>query len=301
MDNSSNRKQLIAQISKSNKPIKPREIAIDPVIKPLNNIRAVLFDVYGTMLVCRTSKIALSLAKQKGLSLCFEHCGFTDINEHTVEQAAFLLARYVDWDHKTKQQKGIQYPEVDIREILERVLLQLRRERLLGGDINNEIIEKFAVEYECIFNPVYPMPGLEKTLELLQKQFYLGIISNAQFYTSLSLSAFKETRWSEDFKQDLCFWSWKYREAKPSFKLFDDAKQVLSKKYSIPVSQAVYIGNDMLNDILPAHKTGFKTILFAGDSNSLRLGAYETRLAGIKSDCVITSMPQLADCVQAKA
>ena len=57
----------------------------------------------------------------------------------------------------------------------------------------------------------------------------------------------------------------------------------------------LYVGNDMLNDIYPAAKAGFKTALFAGDSRSLRLRKDKPKCKYLSADIVITDLIQLLD------
>ena len=65
----------------------------------------------------------------------------------------------------------------------------------------------------------------------------------------------------------------------------------------ISAAEALYVGNDMLNDITPAHALGFRTALFAGDARSLRLRENDERVAGIEPDLVLTDLAQILHCV----
>ena len=63
----------------------------------------------------------------------------------------------------------------------------------------------------------------------------------------------------------------------------------------IETSSVLYLGNDMLNDILPADRAGFQTALFAGDARSLRLRKDDPRCQGLAADLVITDLMQLVE------
>ena len=65
----------------------------------------------------------------------------------------------------------------------------------------------------------------------------------------------------------------------------------------IPADAALYIGNDMLNDVAPAQKVGFKTALFAGDARSLRLRRNHPQCKNLSADIVITDLMQLLDVI----
>jgi putative hydrolase of the HAD superfamily len=99
----------------------------------------------------------------------------------------------------------------------------------------------------------------------------LGLISNAQFFTPLLFDAFFGKSPEElGFDPRLLCYSFEAGEAKPSPALFKMAVDGL-KSRGISPDAALFVGNDMLNDIYGAAAAGFKTARFAGDPRSLRL------------------------------
>jgi putative hydrolase of the HAD superfamily len=168
-------------------------------------------------------------------------------------------------------------------------VLKLRR-----NPPDEETLKFMAIRFECAVNPVWPMPGLESVLESLSKRgMPLGIVSNAQFYTPIMLESFTGKRLSElGFQEDLSVWSYRERLGKPSVELFETLNRSLSSR-GIRPEQALYVGNDMLNDIWTASQAGLKTALFAGDQRSLRLRETDDRCQGLEPDVVITELNQL--------
>ena len=150
--------------------------------------------------------------------------------------------------------------------------------------------------YECGVNPVWPMPGLDRTLAKLRTgSLALGIVSNAQFYTPIIFEALTGSVPEEaGFLPDLCAWSYLLGEAKPSPALFAPVGEALRSR-GIKPREAVYVGNDMLNDVATARQAGMKTVLFAGDRRSLRMRDKDPRCAGTRPDAVITELAQLPD------
>jgi len=67
---------------------------------------------------------------------------------------------------------------------------------------------------------------------------------------------------------------------------------------SISAHSVLYIGNDMLNDIYPAKKAGFRTALFAGDARSLRLRENDPKCKDLSADIIITDLIQILDHIQ---
>jgi putative hydrolase of the HAD superfamily len=161
---------------------------------------------------------------------------------------------------------------------------------------NPENLIDFSIEYEMCVNPVFPMPNARNVLDhCRENKTVMGMISNAQFFTTRLFHLF----WGADplalgFDPDLIFLSYQLGYAKPSPYLFQQAVSGLARKNISPGS-AIYIGNDMLNDIYPAQRAGFQTALFAGDKRSLRLRNEDERCKNLKPDIVITDLNQLLD------
>jgi putative hydrolase of the HAD superfamily len=186
--------------------------------------------------------------------------------------------------HGALRNQGVDHPEVIIEQIWQQVL-----------NIEDQIItKKFAIEFELITNPVSPMPHLKSMLSACRKQKILtGIISNAQFYTPLLFNWFLNSTMQDlGFDPELLYYSFQHEVAKPSLALFDMASENLAARGIEPIA-VLYVGNDMLNDIYPAHTVGFQTALFAGDRRSLRLRTDDPRCADLKSELVLTDLGQL--------
>ena len=187
-------------------------------------------------------------------------------------------------EHDRLKTQEIEYPEVDILDIWQRIL---------GWD-DLPRLQTFAQKYESIINPVYPMPGLRELLRSCRDQgLSTGIISNAQFYTQRLLEdilAQSLDAWG--FDSQLIFYSYQYQRAKPSVVLFEMAAERLWDR-GIQPEVSLYVGNDMRNDVLPSQKVGFKTALFAGDKRSLRWRKQEPECRDLVPDMVVTDLRQL--------
>ena len=140
------------------------------------------------------------------------------------------------------------------------------------------------------------MPHLKQILqELKNKHIIVGIISNAQFFTPYLFDWFLKSDLKHlGFEPNLILFSYKFGYAKPSSFLFEVASSRLNE-INIHADSVLYVGNDMLNDIYPAQKSGFITGLFAGDARSLRLRKNDPRCKDLSPDIVITDLIQLAD------
>ena len=185
--------------------------------------------------------------------------------------------------------RGIQFPEVEIDRVWMDVL----------GFGSRAQARAFALKFELMTNPVYPMPHAREVIDRCRQQgIRLGIISNAQFYTAYLFDWFFHAGPAAlGFDPDLLFFSYRLGCAKPSETLFRLAVRALHAR-GIPAASALYVGNDMLNDIYPAQKSGFRTALFAGDARSLRLRRQHPLCRSLAADIVLTDLNQVFDYLQ---
>ena len=261
----------------------PRPTALIPKGRLKEEIRCVLFDIYGTLFISGSGDI--SLARQN--SPASKKIGQL-LTEYGIRKSPrSLLNEFhcaIEAVHGDLREQGTDFPEVDIERIWMQVIQSDDPERL----------RQFAVEFELIVNPVYPMPNLQPMLSAFrQRSRLMGIISNAQFYTPCLFNWFLNADPQDlGFDRELLYYSYRFKVAKPSPRLFEMAAESLKEK-GIHPSSVLYTGNDMLNDIYPAKLIGFKTALFAGDKRSLRLRTDDSRCKNLEADLVITDLGQL--------
>ena len=266
-------------------PLSPLPTSLNQSGKLDKKIKCILFDIYGTLFMSgsgdigTTQKVLQETDKIEHLLKKFK----IKINAKTLLNDFFHI---VEKQHEKSRKKRIDYPEIEIDKIWMRVI----------GNDNLKSARAFALEFELIVNPAYPMPHLKQVLqELKNKHIILGIISNAQFFTPYLFDWFLRSDLKNlGFEPNLILFSYKFGHAKPSSFLFKVASSRL-KHVNIPTDSVLYVGNDMLNDIYPAQKEGFKTGLFAGDARSLRLRSDEPVCENLSPDIVITDLVQLLD------
>jgi len=266
-------------------PVSPVPTSLTPSGKLEKKIEVILFDVYGTLFISRSGDIGMAKKKTPQadkLEKLLQQFG----NKKDSQSVLNRFYAAIENQHELLKKKGVDFPEVEIDQIWMRVLETDDLER----------VRAFAVTYELITNPVYPMPNLETMLSVCQdSNVLMGIISNAQFYTPYLFNWFLGSP-PEDlgFHPDLILYSYEFGYAKPSTFMFQVAAERL-KHMDMSVRSALYIGNDMLNDIYPAKQAGFKTALFAGDERSLRLRENDPKCKDLSVDLVITDLIQLLD------
>ncbi len=286
----------------NSKRIRPLETnAVSKLLPKAKNIKTVLFDIYGTLFISSSGDIGIhgkldnvSLIKKVLKKSGVEFCKSSNIAS---KRASELYTELILASHKRSKKKGILYPEVKIENIWKSLLNILGKEmQIINPSFSTNQLKNIAALYESQINAVWPMPGLKRIILQLQKRrLKLGIISNAQFYTPFLFNSFLNKSISElGFLPEICFYSFKSGRAKPDLFMYKKAKETLLK-HGIKNSEVLYVGNDMLKDILPASKVGFKTVLFAGDKRSLRTRKDNADCKKLKPDYVIINLRQLEE------
>lgn len=292
----------------------PAELTATKV--PLSGIRAVLWDVYGTIFGCALGDLQQTLRQRLRLeSVSAELIKEFDLGpvlrelapeSPPAEALAGRLLELIAQSHSRSSQAGVEYPEVLIERIWRTIL-----EDCTGAGYRNKYDEpaletayRWTYFFDSYLQKTYIYPGIPECIcrfrELNLKQ---GIISNAQFYTPLHLRrllrqglARDDMQLDELFDGSLVMFSYELGFSKPNLTTFEQAV-VRLKDFGIAPEQTVYIGNDMLNDIRPAKQIGWKTVLMAIDSHQTKLHLDEPGCVGLEPDAIALDGPGLATLV----
>lgn len=283
--------------------LSPQPTGVDANLRRLDDVRAVTFDVYGTMFVSSSGEVGTVSVADRAEAWFAAMKAVRISCTLSAREGVELLHETITSHQRQLTGKGVDYPEVSIVDVWRDVVDQLKRRTSVdeAGDQQQQVdFCRLAVEYESHANPVWPMPGLISCLKHLSRVgLLLGIISNAQFFTlDLFPALLRCTAEEIGFERQLQYYSYRYHRAKPGEFLFQRAKQDLSSR-GIDADQILYVGNDMLNDVMPAQRLGFRTALFAGDARSLRLRENDPRVRNVSPDVVLTDLGQLKECVPA--
>ena len=267
-------------IKKHNSPLSLIPSGMEPDLKKLDGIKIILFDIYGTLFASENELHTFEKAPAPDLSAKLdEFISSYGLDVKPVDLVKMFKEKIRATNNRSKSFND--HPEVDILKIW----------NAITGISDLHTLRKIALEFELIINKAYPLCDLGLLMERLKEKGVIpGIISNAQFYTELLLEFFLEKTLEESgFDPDLMLFSYKFRTAKPSMKLFDKITSRIEKK-GFKKNEVLFAGNDYTNDILPSYKTGFKTLLFAGDSRSLN-----ENKTGIEPDVILTDWDQITE------
>lgn len=292
--------------------------SLEPVEYPsknekLSDVRAVIFDVYGTLVNYWRPGIddpanRPNLFKQAFRKVA-DRFGFTPFLQEMDPDAVPEKTLYdlyhglIALSHEKSVKEDTEFPEVKIEEVWGLIILMLKRR---GYDPSEVLPEDslelarycaFCYNFYSLGRGLYP--EVVNTLSTLKKNnIELGILSNAQFYTPMDLTLFvrEQSRgvfedYNVLFNPDLTFYSYEYGVAKPNVLLFRKLYEALYEYHILP-EQTVFVGNDLVLDIEPAAKAGMRTALFTGDRSSVY---FHDKYGEIIPDITFSSWDELPD------
>lgn len=282
----------------------------------MHDTRAVLWDIYGTICGAIVGDLEQSLTDSAWL----EPAGEALINEFGLaeplsklcpEQSpaaglAELYLRRIAESHEQSRRRGIEYPEVVIEEIWQSILADCR-EAGYARQFDEPALHtgyRWAYFFDSALQQTYLYPGIAEALaDLNRAGIVQGIISNAQFYTPLHLRRLLSRAYgkpdfqlSDVFTDELVLYSYQLGCSKPNNLAFETALAELAERH-ISAEQAVFVGNDMLNDVCSAQHNGFRAILFAADERQTNLRADERRCAGSRPGAIVTDARQITQLI----
>jgi putative hydrolase of the HAD superfamily len=299
--------QYIEKFLNSATEMKPAPTLLKPFVRADPTIRALAFDVYGTILVSASGDIDESVISADNLKAALDASGIELVDSIPGHQQILTeilddFKRSIRDYHEAEFSEDKPYPEINVLEIWEKIILHNQNLNLLRFS-DPLCIKCFTFIFEVLSNRIYPMPGMKEVINLLaEKGFPLGIVSNAQFYTPVILNFFlhgtiSDSEQVQPFDADLTVFSFQHQRSKPDAFLFELLKKQYRQKYGIYADEILFIGNDMFRDIYPAREAGLKTALFAGDTKSLRLRQEKPELKKLTPDYVVTDLYQILNII----
>ena len=223
--------------------------SLKPAAAPSKSFRAIIFDIYGTLLVAPPGGVKPDLLADPVLRDILRQFGHTPPVSPSTELHAAVLRHHAA--------AGVPFPEVDLRALWREIL------SLESGTDTTPLVE----DIEAAWHPATPMPGAKKFIQHLSRSgISLGLLSNAQSNTLASLGGIADL-----FAPELTLLSYQHGLAKPAPELFQMLTDRLAGRGITP-AETLFVGNDPQQDILPAAAAGFQTALFTGHPASLRSG-----------------------------
>lgn len=226
------------------------------------NVRAILFDIYGTLLEVGPPPVD---AEALWESLWQDQLKTNP--RLSLADFAATCDRIIAREHAAARAQGIAYPEVFWPYVACEAVPELT-------PLSDTERDDFLFRQAQIWHTVRLMPGADDLLHwLCREDVHLGIVSNAQPYTLRELDvALAGAGLSRDiFTPLLCFWSFAYGFSKPDPHVFRLLTARLRAE-GIPPAETVLVGDRMDNDIEPAEAHDWRTWLLASPGDGTNSG-----------------------------
>ncbi|MFZ2640997.1 MAG: HAD family hydrolase [Verrucomicrobiia bacterium] len=213
------------------------------------SIRAVIFDVYGTLIEVGPPPVD---ADARWTALWQGHIGI----EPRLSLAAFATAceQIIAREHAAARAVDIQFPEVYWPAVAAEVVPDVSR-------LPEPRRDEFLFRHAQLLHTVRPAVGADEVLRwLVDAGCLLGVASNSQPYTIRELDvALAGDGISRDiFKPALCFWSFEHGFSKPDPRVFRLLATRLRAQGIVP-TETLMVGDRFDNDIEPARAQGWQT------------------------------------------
>lgn len=248
-------------------------------------IKAILFDIYGTLIDIQTDEAAMGtyeiLSKwleYKGAYISpdqikwFYHEEFSlrlgPPAQRTTPSDAFkeIIDEYTARTHGREL-----FLDADVRDVFRTIV-----NRCCG--ISGNELEHLALDLSHLFRAatrrrIFLYPTVKQGLDEIKKSYRTGIVSNAQeAFTFPELDLYKLRPYFETIVL-----SSQIGVKKPNAKIF----QAALERLGISPQEAAFVGNDLFADILGAGKLGLKTIYVGRNSGTVR---------GVAPDAIISDI-----------
>jgi len=284
-----------------------------PHLVALPNIRAITWNVYGTLLRIsfgdlifeHPNDFIMNVALDKTIQ---EFKMWASMSRKPGQPADYLREIYT---HLLSEQRlfaagGERFPEVLAERLWEGFIKKLfQKDYVFDASFYgslNEFSRKVAYFFHASLQGTVCYPGAAFALcHTVERGMLQGLIADGQCFTSVQL---ERGLLAEDpaFNLDAVIpaknkvFSHEVRGRKPSERLFRQGLNAMAEQGITP-SEILHIGSRVVQDIVPAKRLGMKTGLFAGDKASMQATADQCKDNASRPDVLLTELSQIADVI----
>jgi hypothetical protein len=284
-----------------------------PHLVRLTGVRAVAWNVYGTLLAIGGGELYLQHPQAAVMTIALEKTVdefkmWNSMPRKPGQPFAYLQEVYerVIGEQQTLSGGVERYPEVALDRVWEAIIKKLLQKEYtfntgLYGALN-EFSRKVAYFFHARMQGTACCPGAAAALEHGSKRgLAQGLLADAQCFTLVQLqrglTAQDPTARVDDLlAPDLRSLSHEVLARKPSERLFRHALGAFKAKGFEP-EQVLCVGSRVALDVMPAKRMGFKTALYAGDRASLAATPEQLKEPASRPDVLLTELAQIADVV----
>lgn len=289
-------------------------VAAKALDKPLPGIRAVVWNLFGTLVRVTDGELQLTHHQELRMQVALEKtiAEFNMWNSMTRKPGApweYILPKYraalEDLELTTAAPPG-EFAHVNGASVWRRILDMLGQKEYqydedFYGDLD-QLSEKIAFFFQRCLQGVEAAPhALEALTHVSQCGLTQGLLADAQPFSLIqALRAFRQQGklppLSELFDPACLVLSHQIGVRKPSAGLYNACLQRFADK-GIEPEQILYVGNRLQSDLAVAKRLGMRTALYAGDKLSLKATSAEINHRDLRPKRLLTDLIQIQNVI----
>ena len=284
-----------------------------PHLVVLPHVKAVTWNIYGTLLAIPTGDLLFQHAQQFIMDVALDKTvqefkmwgSMTRKPGQPAEYLRQLYTKALD-EQRLAPSPGEKHPEILAERVWENIVKKLLQKEYkfdagFYGSLN-EYTRKIAYFFHASLQGTCCYPGAAAALtEIRQRGLMQGVLADGQCFTLTQLQrglAQQDSAATADHLIDpnLRVLSCDVKGRKPSERIFKEMLTKLSQRGIEPL-QVLHIGSRIVEDLAPARKAGMRTGLFAGDKDSLRATLDQLKDSATRPDVLLTELQQIGEVV----
>ena len=284
-----------------------------PHLKTLPGLRAVLWNVYGTLLVISEGELKFEVANDYIVEVALEKTihefkMWNSMSRKPGQPSAYMREIYLKGLNELRMapSPGEKHPEILTERVWENIIKKLFQKEYTFDAVKygglNDFSKKVAYFFHASLQGTACYPAAAEALRAVADAgLTQGLLADAQCFTTVQLQRGLYRQDVEANLEELIpparrWMSHERKARKPSENLFRSALRTLAEE-GIEPGAVLHVGSSLTRDIAPAKKLGLRTGLFAGDRTSLAATAEQLKDPLFRPDVMLTELSQVAQVI----
>jgi hypothetical protein len=282
-----------------------------PHLKRLDSVRAVVWNVYGTLLSISGGQFfrehpddfVMDLALDKTIQ---EFKMWKAMSRKPGKPSRQLrdMLQAISAELSFQVEKGERYPEIPVERVWEAVIRKLQQNEYIINTAFYGPIQDFAVKIAYFFHRSLQGTGCdhgaaESVRWIYEHGYWQGLLADGQSFTAMQLRRGLAEQ-DPDLPFHLCFpashqvLSHAALARKPSDRIFKEMLRRLQDSRVAP-EQTLYVASRLADDLAPARRHGFITCLYTGDQSSVEASPEAVKDKHRRPHLLITDFRQVIE------
>jgi FMN phosphatase YigB (HAD superfamily) len=282
-----------------------------PHLARLPNLRAVTWNVYGTLLAIGGGELlfqhpndfVMNVALDKTVQEFKMWASMSRKPGQPADYMKLIYEQVLDEQRMVPPGGTERHPEVASDRLWEAIIKKLFQkdytfDASFYGSLN-EYSRKVAYFFHASLQGTDCYPGAAAALRhVAESGRAQGLLADGQCFTAVQLqrglARQEAVSLDELVPAELRALSYEVRGRKPSERLFRLSLQQLAQRGITP-DQVLHVGSRLAQDVVPARRVGMKTALFAGDRASLGATPEQLKEPASRPDVLLTELDQIGE------